>query len=86
MSTEEELIARADQLESIGFKKIIDITGYVFVKGNVRIIPTLIMIMRANEWDKFIEENSGECPYFEKEGRCIPGCGTDTCIHHPINR
>ena len=27
-----------------------------------------------------------ECGYYTSEGRCLPGCMTDSCKHHPNNR
>ena len=27
-----------------------------------------------------------ECEYYEEKGKCMPGCMTDSCNHHPNNR
>ena len=41
--------------------------------------------MRSDAYENNYKERV-ECSYYEMEGRCIMGCGTDTCIHHPNNR
>ena len=35
---------------------------------------------------KNTEPKVEECSYWKTNGCCLPGCGTDSCEHHPLNR
>lgn len=52
------LYDRADQLEKIGFEFKFSETQGWYQKGEVKMIPTVIMCASEIEWQKFIDENT----------------------------
>lgn len=49
---------RADQLEKIGFVLNCDANSVWYEKGDVKMIPTLMMCPPTKDWNEFIEKNS----------------------------
>lgn len=67
---EELLLKRKEQLEEIGFKLIVkESTGmFCFVKGNVEIVPTLVMCMPDFDFRMFLDSNK---PETDAAGNCF---------------
>ena len=58
MTSEEEIInERAAQLEQIGFVfKVSEDSGW-YQKGDVKMIPTLMMCASTKDWNNFIDKH-----------------------------
>jgi hypothetical protein len=58
-SREELLLKRKEQLEEIGFKLIVKESTrmFCFVKGNVEIVPIMVMCMWDHQFHDFLEAN-----------------------------
>ncbi len=51
------------------------------------IAMTNIAVLKMFEWlrSRLVSQKT-ECEYYASEGKCLPGCMTDSCKHHPNNR
>jgi len=59
MTSEEQIInERASQLESIGFVFKVSETSVWYEKGDVKMIPTLMMCASEKDWNEFIIKNT----------------------------
>ena len=69
-----ELLRQRDELKE-AMKRI------MFSSGTLKTVQDI-----AEAAIKKIEPKAEECSYWKTTGCCLPGCGTDSCEHHPLNR
>ncbi len=56
-TTDATIKKRADELESIGFVMECTKKAVFYVKGDAKIVATLIMVASTKEWNDFIAKN-----------------------------